>query len=108
MERTDRGIKDDTQKAKLIFLTLAVLVTILLIWSFTSANKAKSERDAVRQEMEVLKQENAKLEQWLKDRTQENDELKKKIQQLRAKPKAKPAVKKKTKTTKTTTKKKTR
>jgi hypothetical protein len=45
MDRTDRNEKDDTQKTKLIFLSLAVLVAVLLIWSFVAANKARSERN---------------------------------------------------------------
>ncbi len=93
MERQDRNEKDDTQKAKLIFLSLAALVTIFLIWSLYAANKARTERDTAKQEAEILKQDNAKLEQYLKDRDQEIDALKKKLQQCEAKPKAKPAAK---------------
>lgn len=108
MDRPDKGEKDDTQKAKLIFLSLAGLVTILLIWSLYAANKARTERDAVKQEVETLKQDNARLEQILKDQTQEIDALKVQVQQaearakaaVKAKPaaaaKAKPAAKKKT------------
>jgi len=104
MERTDRNEKDDAQKAKLIFISLAALVSILLIVTFVYANKARTERNAARQELEAVKQDNAKLEQMLKDQSQEIDALKKKIQQLEAKAKAKPAVKKKA-TPKGTTKK---
>jgi cell division protein FtsB len=106
MERTDRNEKDDAQKAKLFFLSLAVIVAVLLIWSFVSAGKARLDRDTARQEVETLKLENAKLEQMVKDLNQENEGLKKKIHQLEAKAKAKPAVKKKTKPSKSTSKKK--
>ncbi len=93
MERQDRNEKDDAQKAKLIFLSLAALVTILLIWSLYAANKARTERDTAKQEAEMLKQDNAKLEQLLKDQNQEVDALKKKLEQCEAK--AKPTAKKK-------------
>ncbi len=95
MDRPDRSEKDDTQKIKLIFLSLAALVTILLIWSLYAANKARTERDAARQETDTLKQDNAKLEQLLKDQNQELDTVKKKLQQCESKPKPKPATKKK-------------
>lgn len=98
MEKIDRAEKKDTQKAKIIFLSLAALVAILLVWSVVSMNKARSERDTARQEAEMLRQDNAKLEQMAKDLSQENAVLKKKIEQLQVKPKAKPAAKKKTKT----------
>jgi Tfp pilus assembly protein PilO len=96
MERPDRTEKDDAQKAKLIFFSLAVLVTILLIWSFYTANNARQERDKARQETEQLKQDNAKLEQMLKDQSQVNDDLKKKLQLCESKPKPKPVAKKTT------------
>ncbi len=97
MDRPERTEKDDAQKAKLVFLSLAALVTILLIWSLYAANKARTERDAARQETEMLKQDNMKLEQLLKDQNQELDAVKKKLQQCetKPKPKAKPAAKKK-------------
>jgi septal ring factor EnvC (AmiA/AmiB activator) len=95
MERTDRNEKDDAQKARLIFISLAALVTILLIVTFVYANKARTERNIAQQELEAVKQDNTKLEQMLKDQNQEIDALKKKIQQLESKPKAKPPVKKK-------------
>jgi len=107
MDRMNRSDKDDAQKAKLIFLSLAALVTILLVWSFISASKARSERDAARQEIQSVKQDNARLEQLVKDLNQENESLKKKVQQLQSKPKAKPVAKKKTKPAKSTTTKKT-
>ena len=96
MDRPERTEKDDAQKAKLVFLSLAALVTILLIWSLYAANKARTERDAARQETEMLKQDNIKLEQLLKDQNQELDAVKKKLQQCETKPKAKakPAKKK--------------
>jgi hypothetical protein len=108
MERPDRTEKDDTQKAKLIFFSLAALVTILLIWSFYTANNARHERDQARQDIELVKQDNAKLEQMLKDQNQITDELKQKLQLCEEKLKAKPVVKKPViskKTTKKITKK---
>ncbi len=95
MDRPDKVEKDDTQKVKLIFLSLAALVTILLIWSLYAANKARVERDSAKQDLELVKQDNAKLEQMVKDQTQEIDVLKKQVQQCEAKAKPKPAVKKK-------------
>jgi len=106
MDRPERSEKDDAQKAKIIFLSLAAIITVLLIWSLYSANKARSERDAARQDLEVMKQDNAKLEQLLKDQNQMNDELKKKLQQCESKPKPKAAAKKKASPAKHKTKKK--
>ena len=94
MERPDRTEKDDAQKAKLIFFSLAALVTILLIWSFYTANNARQERDKARQENEQIRQESAKLEQMLKEQNQINDDLKKKLQICETKPVPKPAAKK--------------
>src|SRR5512135_2697271 len=96
MERPDRTEKDDAQKAKLIFFSLAALVTILLIWSFYTANNARQERDKARQENELIRQESAKLEQMLKEQNQINDDLKKKLQICETKPVPKPAAKKPT------------
>jgi len=93
MDRPDKVEKDDTQKLKLVFLSLAVLVTILLVWSLYAANKARMERDSAKQDLELVKQDNAKLEQMVKDSSQEIDALKKQVQQCEAKAKA--AVKKK-------------
>jgi uncharacterized membrane protein YhiD involved in acid resistance len=107
MDRIDRNEKDNSQKAKLIFFSLAALVVILLIWSIVSANKARLERDTAREQVELLKLENVKLEQMVKDLHQDNEGFKKRLQQCQAKPKAKPAVKKKTKAAKSTTTKKT-
>lgn len=107
MDRMDRSEKDNTQKARLIFISLAALVAVLLIWSLVAANKARLDRDAALMEVDRYKQDNIKLEQLIKDLNQENEGLKKKIQQLQAKPKAKPAVKKKAKPTKSTATKKT-
>lgn len=94
MERPERNDKDDTQKAKLIFLSIAAVVTILLIWSFYTANKAKVERDKAIQEVELLRTDTAKLEQMLKEQSLINDDLKKKVQICESRPKAKPAAKK--------------
>ena len=109
MDKPERAEGDDTQKVKLIFMSLAALVMVLLIWSLYSANKARSERDAAKLEVETLKQDTARLEQLLKDQNQEIDALKKNLQQCEAKvkSKAKPAAKKKT-TSKTTKKTKSR
>jgi len=106
MDRTDRNEKDDTQRAKLIFLLLAVSVAVLLIWSFVAASKARSERNMAKQELEMVRQDNAKLEQMVKDLNQENEALKKKVQQLEAKAKTKPSAKKKASKTKKASKKK--
>jgi F0F1-type ATP synthase membrane subunit b/b' len=95
MDRPDKVEKDDTQKLKLVFLSLAVLVMILLVWSLYAANKARMERDSAKQDLELVKQDNAKLEQMVKDSGQEIDALKKQLQQCEAKAKAKPAAKKK-------------
>jgi hypothetical protein len=103
MERPDRTEKDDAQKAKLIFFSLAALVTILLIWSFYTANNARQERDKARQETEQIRQESAKLDQMLKEQNQINDDLKKKLQACETKPIPKPVAKKTT--SKSTTKK---
>ena len=90
MERTERNEKDETQKAKLIFLALAALVVVLLIVSFGYANKARNELNAKCQELELVKQDNAKLELMLKDQSVEIDSLKKQVQTLQAKVKAAP------------------
>jgi septal ring factor EnvC (AmiA/AmiB activator) len=108
MERTERNEKDDTQKAKLIFLALAALVVVLLIVSFGYANKARNELNAKNQELELVKQDNAKLELLLKDQNVEIDALKKQVQQLQEKAKAKPAPKKKAPVAKTKAKTKTK
>jgi Tfp pilus assembly protein PilO len=108
MERPDRNEKDDTQKAKLIFISLAVVVIIILAWSFVSANNARKERDAARQETEMLKQDSVKLEQLLREQNVMIDDLKKKVQLLEAKAKAKPVAKKKSAPAKTTAKKSTK
>lgn len=109
MERSDRNEKDDAQKAKLIFISLAVIVLIILGWSIYSASSARKERDAARQEVEILKQDGAKLEQLLREQNVMIDDLKRKVQQLEAaKAKAKPAPVKKKPAAKTTTKKTTK
>ena len=101
VDRMDRGGGDDdaAQKAKLIFLSLAALVVVLLLTSFIYAGKARSARNAALQELEACKQDNAKLTQWLEERTQEVEKLKKQGQK---KPpvKAKTPAKKKSSSTK--------
>ncbi len=89
----ERPEKDDAQKAKLIFISLGVLVAVLLIWSIAAATKAKSELKVAKQELETVRADNAKLEQMVKDLNLENDTLKNKVQQLEAKAKAKPKAK---------------
>lgn len=108
MERPDRNEKDDAQKAKLVFISLAVAVVFVLGWSLMSANSARKERDAARHELELVKQDNAKLEQMLKEQSAVIDDLKKKTTELEARAKAKPVAKKKAATTKTTAKKTTK
>ncbi|HTG00046.1 MAG TPA: hypothetical protein VK654_05605 [Nitrospirota bacterium] len=107
MDKPEGAETEGTQKVKLVFLSLAALVLLLLIWSLYAANKARAERDAARQEVETFKQDNARLEQLLKDQNQELDSTKKKLAQCEAKAKAKPAAKKKstTKSKKSKTKK---
>jgi septal ring factor EnvC (AmiA/AmiB activator) len=108
MERTERNEKDDTQKAKLIFLALAALVVVLLIVSFGYANKARNELNAKNVELEAAKQDNAKLELMLKDQSAEIDTLKKHMKYLEDKTKAKPAPKKKAPVAKTKAKTKSK
>lgn len=108
--RPERGV-DDAQKQKLIFISVAAVVTILLIISFVYGNKARAQRDAAVKEIETLKQDNTKLSQWLEERTQEMEKYKKAYEECKAKPKPAPAKKtppKKTTTKKPTTKKKTK
>ncbi|MDH4161242.1 MAG: hypothetical protein OEW15_00960 [Nitrospirota bacterium] len=99
MDRPERSSMDDAQKAKLIFISLAAVVTILLIISFFVGNKARNERDAARKEIEVLKQDNAKLSQMLEMQNQDLDKTKRALEECKTKPKAKakPAAKSKTK-----------
>lgn len=101
--RPDRSTMDESQKSKLIFISLAVVVLILLIISFVSGNKARTQRDAAIKEVETLKLDNTRLSQWLEERTQDSEKYKKALEECKAKPKAKavekkkPAAKKKTK-----------
>ena len=108
MERPERNEKDDSQKAKLIFLALAALVVVLLIVSFGYANKARNELNAKNVELEALKQDNTKLELMLKDANAEIDTLKKQVKYLEDKAKAKPAPKKKAATAKSKAKTKSK
>ena len=107
--RPERGSIDEAQKSKLIFISLAAVVTILLIISFVYGNKARTQRDTALKEVEALKLDNTKLSQWLEERTQESERYKKALEECKAKPKAKPAEKKKpaAKSTAKSTKKKT-
>jgi hypothetical protein len=93
--RPERGGIDEAQKSKLIFISLAAVVTILLIISFVYGNKARTQRDAALKEVEALKLDNTKLSQWLEERTQETEKYKKAWEECKAKPKAKPAAAKK-------------
>jgi len=104
---------DDGQKTKLIFISLAAVVTILLIVSFVYGNRARNERDTAMKELDLLKQDNVKLSRWLEEKTQESEQCKKALETCMAKPKPKPAPAKKapakkTTTTKKSTKKKTK
>ncbi len=105
MDRMEHEEKDSAQKAKLIFFSLAGLVVVLLIWSFVSAGRARSERNAALQELEACKQDNAKITQWLDERTKEADTLKKDLEKCKTKSKGKTAAKGKT-TSKSAAKKK--
>lgn len=110
MDRPERSTMDEAQKAKLIFIALGVVVTILLIISFVVGNKARTQRDAAVKEAEMLKQDNAKLAQYLDERNQELEKTKKALEECKTKPKAKakPAKSKaKGKTPAKSTKKKT-
>jgi len=93
--RPERGSIDEAQKSKLIFISLAAVVTILLIISFVYGNKARTQRDAALKEVEALKLDNTKLSQWLEERTQESERYKRALEECKAKPKAKTADKKK-------------
>ena len=92
--RPDRSSMDEAQKTKLIFISLATVVTILLIISFVYGNKARTQRDAALKEVEALKLDNTRLSQWLEERTQEAEKCKKALEECKAKPKPKPAAKK--------------
>jgi regulatory protein YycI of two-component signal transduction system YycFG len=108
--RPERSSMDEAQKTKLIFISLAAVVTILLIISFVYGNRARNERDAARKDLELLKQDNVKLSRWLEDKTQESEQCKKALEECKAKPKPAPAKKapaKKTTTSKKSSKKKT-
>jgi cell division protein FtsB len=102
---------DEGQKAKLIFISLAAVVTILLIFSFVSGNRAKTARDAALKEVEAMKADNAKLSQWLEERTQELERYKKSYETCQTKLKYSAPAKKtsaKKPAAKTTKKKKSR
>ena len=101
MEEPGMNDRDSAQRAKLIFLVVGALVTILLVWSLYMANKAKTERDALRQEIETVKKDNAKMEMLMKDQNGEIDVLKKKLHECESRPAPKPEVKKKKSSEKT-------
>lgn len=107
--RPDRSSMDEAQKSKIVFISLGAVVVILLLVSFVSGNKARTQRDEALKEVEALKLDNTRLSQWLEERTQESEKYKKAYEECRAKPKAKPAAKKPAakSTVKKTTKKKT-
>nr|MDA8098581.1 hypothetical protein [Nitrospiraceae bacterium] len=94
--RPERSAMDENQKAKLIFISLAAVVTILLIISFVYGNKARQARDAALKEVEALKQDNAKLSQYLEEKTREAEKFQKAYEECKAKPKPKAAPAKKT------------
>jgi cell division protein FtsB len=85
MEKPERGTIDDAQRAKLIFISVAAVVTILLIFSFVSGNKARTQRDAALKEAAALKGENVKLSQYLEQRTQEMEQYKKAYEDCKTK-----------------------
>jgi hypothetical protein len=98
--RPEHSSVDDAQKAKLIFISIAAVVTILLVFSFVWGNRARTERDAALKETEALKMDNARLSQWLEERTQEVERYKKAYEECKAKPKPKPKAPAKKTTTK--------
>lgn len=95
MDEPDMNDRDSAQRAKLIFILAGAVTTIVLVGSLFFANKARSERDALKQEIEPLRQDNAKMEQLLKDQNGEIDALRKKLQQCESKPAPKAESKKK-------------
>lgn len=103
----DREEKDASQKAKFIFLSVAALVVVLVLVSFIIASNARSERDALKVELEACQQDNAKLTQFLDDQTKELDKLKKQVATLQTKAKARTPAKAKTPVRSTATKKRT-
>lgn len=102
MDRIERGDSDPAQRAKLILLLVAGAVLVLMVISFVYAAKARAERNRAVAEIEMLKQDNAKLTQWLEERTQEVEALKKQVQKLQsaARPKPKTTQKNKQQSTK--------
>jgi len=106
MDRPERSNMDEAQKAKLIFISLAAVVTILLIISFVVGNKARTQRDAALKEVEMLKQDNAKLAQMIETQNQDLEKTKKALEECKAKPKAKAKPAAKSKTTSKSKKKK--
>lgn len=106
MEKPDRNEKDAAQKAKLIFLSIAAVVIILLIVSLVTATRARSERTAALNELELIKQDNAKLSKWLEERTREVEEYKNTLDKCQAKVKQKAEAKSKTPAKSKSTKKK--
>lgn len=109
--RPERRAFDDAMKAKLIFIAIAAVVTILLIFSFVGGNKARAQRDAALKEVEALKADTIKLSQYLESRTQEMERYKKAYEDCRTKlrystpAKKKPAKKAGSRSTKKTTRK---
>lgn len=108
MERPARGMIDEAQKAKLIFSSIAAVVTILLIFSFVRGNKMRTQRDAALGEIETLKADNVKLSRYLESRTQEMERYRKSYESCRTKlrytkPARRTSKKKKTSSRKRTT-----
>ncbi len=91
----DKTALDDAQKAKIIFLAIAAVVTIILVWSLISAGSAKRQRDAALRDLDAAKQDNARLEQILKDQNRLIDQLRQKVHTLEARPKHAATAKKK-------------
>jgi len=108
MERPDRSLIDDTQKAKLIFGAIAAVVFILLVFSLVRGNRIRGELDAARKDVQSLKADNTRLSQYLETRTQELERYKRSYEDCRTKLRYTAPAKKTSKKRSTSTKKKAR
>ena len=108
MERPDRSLIDESQKAKLIFGAIAAVVFILLIFSFVRGNRIRGELDAARNEVQSLKADNTRLSQYLETRTQEMERYKRSFEDCRTKLRYSAPAKKTSRKRSTSTKTKTR
>lgn len=82
---------DPVLRAKLMFLGVAAAVLVLLAGSFLYAAKARSERNALSDEMKTLRNDNARLAQQLDERIRQVASLKKQIEKLQGRSKPKQA-----------------